>query len=400
MSGFLHDMSLEQKGALYEMHKIQWKGRMWGTDLSKPSESRDIIFCKFLRATSFNTNNAIKRLKKTLKWREQNDVENIADAPLPAMFQGYDHFLGIDKEGRPVLVSHFGDMNVEEVLKNVDLFVKYRVHVMERGIKRLLPFRRDHAEDLYQIHDYLDMPMSPFSRDPAVSEAMKQIAVVLGDHYPEFKGKSCFVNIPSFWAGLANTFAAAFMSERTRSKTRFLSSDLLPLLEDVEPQHLVEQVGGLADPLDPREWDERVQYEVVARKVDVHANSVEKIEVIDLDVDNELRMKMRLPIGDCIEIRSVDFVPFASGTSSTTAASAKKKSSSASKKKKACGDPKPIWTWRTKTKAKSGGTTESPVILVKFCSTEPGRIVLNVVNKSWFTTRPVIFAARRDGGCL
>lgn len=390
MSGFLHDLSLEQKGALYELHKCSLKGRMWGVDLSKPSDGRDIILCKFLRATEFKTDDAIKRLKKTLKWREENDVENISHVPLPAKFQGYDHFMGTDNEGRPVLVSHFGDMDVKDVLADVNLFVKYRVHVMERAVKRLLPFRREHAEDLYQIHDYIGMSL--ISREESVTEGMKKIAKVLGDHYPEFKGKTCFVNIPSFFASMANTFAFAFMSARTRDKTRFMSTDLLPLLDDVPPQHLVEGVGGLADPLDPKEWDEALHYEVIARKLDVPANSTEKIEILDMDVDNEFRMKMRLPIVDCVEIRSVEFVPFSFGANGKYALS-----KSGQRKE---GTPRPIWTWRNKEKDKMGGSTESPVMLVKFCSTEPGRIVMNVVNTSWFTTRPLIFAARRDGGAL
>lgn len=70
------------------------------------------------------------------------NVDILADATLPEHFQGHDYSHGVDKLGRPVLISHFGNMDTEEVFKDVDAFVKYRVHVMENAVKRLAPFGR------------------------------------------------------------------------------------------------------------------------------------------------------------------------------------------------------------------------------------------------------------------
>jgi hypothetical protein len=76
-----------------------------------PGEASDVVFLKFLRASDWDLDVAKERLKATLEWRSQNEVELLADAELPEAFQNHDHLIGTDKEGRPVLVRDRDDSN-------------------------------------------------------------------------------------------------------------------------------------------------------------------------------------------------------------------------------------------------------------------------------------------------
>lgn len=132
---------------------------LWQCDLLQPSDARDIICLKFLRAEEFNVDKSFARFAKTLHWRLENDVEHLRDAELPEHMRGHDFLHGKCKEGRPLLVSHFGTMDLEAVFGDTDLFVKYRVAIMERAVAELLPFAADKPETLYQVHDYKDCPV-------------------------------------------------------------------------------------------------------------------------------------------------------------------------------------------------------------------------------------------------
>ncbi|CAD7948559.1 unnamed protein product [Amoebophrya sp. A25] len=252
MSGFIDDLSAEQSAALAGLEKelgtSEWaQTSLWQCNLGEKSDARDIILLKFLRAEEFDIAKAWTRFNATMQWRRDGDVDSLADATLPAQFQGHDIFHGHDvQQKRPVLTSHFGNMDLDKVFSDTDVFVKYRIHIMERAIRRLLPFGRDKPETLYQVHDYKDCPV--VFKDKAVDRGVKAISKVLGDHYPEFKGRTCFVNFPGIVALAWKAAALLIVSEKTANKMDFLGyQDLLPLLADVPPSQLSDRLIGLAD---------------------------------------------------------------------------------------------------------------------------------------------------------
>ncbi|CAD7965341.1 unnamed protein product [Amoebophrya sp. A120] len=301
-SGFLGDLSPEQNAALTAFEELVLTDRtllssccgghgssektksgergannkpiLWQCDLSEKSDSRDIIFLKFLRAEEFQVEKSFQRFKDTMQWRVENDVDGLAEAHLPEQFLNHDIFYGFDITGastvggesaaapagttggasirhdeakpRPILSSHFGNMDLQKVFGNTDLFVKYRVAIMERAIKRLLPFQRGKAETLFQIHDYKDCPV--IFKDRSVDQGVKAISKILGDHYPEFKGKTCFVNFPDIVALAWKAAALLLVPEKTAKKLAFLGKgDLLPLLDDVPAHVLSSKLGGLVE---------------------------------------------------------------------------------------------------------------------------------------------------------
>merc|ERR1712217_949637 len=119
------------------------------------------------------------------------------------------------------MVSKFGSMDIDKVFGDPEAFVRYRAKLMEQAIK-LLKFEKGAAEDLCQIHDYSGVMSSMYK--PSVKQGVTAVSQVFGEHYPEFKGKTMFVNFPAIFAKPFNAFAL-LLPERTRKKFVVLGSN-------------------------------------------------------------------------------------------------------------------------------------------------------------------------------
>jgi len=181
-------------------------------------------------------------LVDTLVWRADCHIDELCDLEeLPEEFQGHDFIQGTDNDGRPIMISRFGGMDLEKVFGDVEAFVRYRVYYMERCVRQLA-FAKGAPEDLCQVHDYSGVPlMFPDS----VKISVKAISKVFADHYPEMKGVTAFVNFPSVFAKLFQSFAM-FLPERTRKKFQILgTNDHAKVFEIIPPQWVPDCIGGM-----------------------------------------------------------------------------------------------------------------------------------------------------------
>lgn len=219
-----------------------WKGpKLFGTDLVDDFSATTVLLLKFLRAEEFKIDKAEERIVKTLIWRAECQVDDLRDADLPAHFQGHDVIGGTDVDGRALFVSRFGKMDLQAVFGDVEAFVRYRVKFMELAVQKLT-FAPGQAEDLCQIHDYSGVPL--VFQQATVKECVNVISKVFADHYPEFKGKTVFVNFPKAFATLFGAFSV-FMPERTKKKFCILAEgDHQGLFEHVPPEHVSVELGG------------------------------------------------------------------------------------------------------------------------------------------------------------
>jgi len=136
----------------------QDKLSIWGVVLEEENESSDIVLLKFIRAEEGDVDKAAGRIVSTLVFRAECQIDSLRDAELPDYFQGHDSLSGVDVDGRPVLVSRFGGMDLERVFGDVEAFVRYRAKVMEQAMARL-SFKRGEPEELTQVHDYSGVPL-------------------------------------------------------------------------------------------------------------------------------------------------------------------------------------------------------------------------------------------------
>jgi len=215
---------------------------LWGINIEASTTASDVVLLKFLRAEDLNVQSAADRLALTLKFRVEEGIEELAQSELPEHFQGHDQITGTDADGRPVIVSRFGNMDNNKVFGDPDAFTRYRLQVFEKALAKL-PFQGGAAEDLCQVHDYSGVNL--LFKSSEVKKGVAAMTKVFTAHYPETKGKTIFVNFPAVFSKLFQAFSY-FIPERTRKKFQILGEADHPILfKQVSPELIPEALGGM-----------------------------------------------------------------------------------------------------------------------------------------------------------
>lgn len=274
---------------------------IWGVALLPETEASDVVLLKFLRAAGLDAGAAAKRLESTLRYRREHDVDGLQAVDLGKHFHGHDDVGGRDSEGRPVMVSRYGQMDNDKVFGNREAFVRYRCKIMEQALVQL-SFEKGAPEDLCQVHDYTGIPL--LFKTAEVKGAIEAMSSVFSEHYPETKGKTIFVNFPVAFSRIFQAFSM-FLPERTRKKFLiFGESDQGLLFQHLSPEVVPEALGGLLRPGGGGDLDVHGDGKVApCSVVEVSAGAVEEatlqhltfpatvaweIRVCTLDIDYEV----------------------------------------------------------------------------------------------------------------
>ncbi|KAI8853058.1 CRAL-TRIO domain-containing protein [Chytridium lagenaria] len=187
-------------------------GRLTGSPLGGEEEWADIpCLLRYLRATKWNVEIAVKRVEKTLQWRREYRPTEISPEEVePESVTGKQFFTGFDKVGRPLyyLVPR------NENTKTYDRQLRYVVYNLEKGIALMPPS----VEQLSIIIDYENMSMMSA---PSV-QISKKFLEVLGDHYPERLGQGFMIN-PSWYLWMFFKLLGPFLDPVTKSKIHFVN---------------------------------------------------------------------------------------------------------------------------------------------------------------------------------
>lgn len=190
-----HLKSSEQKALQDLKHKLAaavaggdgGEPSMWGIPLLAGDDKSDVVLLKFLRARDFRVGDSLNMLLKCLAWRKEFGADDVVEEDLGfkelegviAYMQGY------DKEGHPVCYNAYGVFKDKDMYEKVfgdedklKKFLRWRVQVLERGIK-LLHFKPGGVNSLIQVTDLKDMP----KRELRV--ASNHILSLFQDNYPE-----------------------------------------------------------------------------------------------------------------------------------------------------------------------------------------------------------------------
>ncbi|CAJ1948612.1 unnamed protein product [Sphenostylis stenocarpa] len=226
---------------------------MWGVSLLGGDDRADVILLKFLRARDFRVGDAFQMLIKCLAWRKDFGADTILEEDLGfSELEGVIAYMqGYDKEGHPVCYNAYGVFKDKEMYEKVfgdeeklKKFLRWRVQVLERGIK-LLHFKPGGVNSLIQVTDLKDMP----KRELRV--ASNQILSLFQDNYPEMVARKVFVNVPWYFSMLYSMFSP-FLTQRTKSK--FVISKegnaAETLYKFIRPEDIPVQYGGLNRPSD------------------------------------------------------------------------------------------------------------------------------------------------------
>lgn len=200
-------------------------------------------FLRYLRATKWKPEAAIKRIEETLIWRRTFGL-----VPLPGKDDlitkelvevenetGKNLMIGYDNDNRPCLYLRNGYQNTNASLRQV----QHLVFMLERIIDFMPPGQDTLAlmTDFKAAPDHLNLS----SKFPSISTS-KQVLHILQHHYPERLGKGLFTNIP--WIGY--TFfklVGPFIDPYTRLKTIYDQ----PFELFVPKEQLDKEFNGLID---------------------------------------------------------------------------------------------------------------------------------------------------------
>jgi hypothetical protein len=203
-------------------------------------------FLRYLRASKWNLQLAIKRIEETIVWRRsfglvklpgQVDESDLITASMVEIENetGKNLILGYDNDNRPCLYLRNGYQNTSPSIKQV----QHLVFMLERVIQFMPPGQ----DSLALLIDFKAAPpeLNLSSSFPSLSIS-KQVLHILQNHYPERLGRGLFTNIP--WIGQAFfKVVGPFIDPYTRSKTIYDQ----PFENFVPQEQLDKEFNGLLD---------------------------------------------------------------------------------------------------------------------------------------------------------
>lgn len=191
---FISQLKSSEKKALQELKDNLLSSEeandasMWGVPLLGGDDRGDVLLLKFLRARDFRVVDALNMILKCLTWRREFGADNVVDEDLVGFkeLEGVVAYMqGYDREGHPVCYNAYGVFRDKDLYERVfgdeeklKKFLRWRVQVLERGIK-LLHFKPGGVNALIQVTDLKDMP----KRELRV--ASNHILSLFQDNYPE-----------------------------------------------------------------------------------------------------------------------------------------------------------------------------------------------------------------------
>ncbi|SCV01795.1 LAMI_0G13784g1_1 [Lachancea mirantina] len=179
----------------------------------------EVLIYKFCKAYKFDHDQTVMTLSATLEWRRKFD-------PISAAFrEKHDDALeavGVltrdsDAPANLKVITwnlYGGLLKNKEVFSDAQKFLRYRIGLMERGL-RLLDFADPTNNSMTQVHDYDGV--SIWRMDPQIKKCTKEVINVFQSYYPELLHAKYFINVPSLLTWVYDV-VKTFVSEETRKK--------------------------------------------------------------------------------------------------------------------------------------------------------------------------------------
>lgn len=152
------------------------------TDEERMFLTRECLL-RYLRATKWNTQEAVARVQRTLTWRREYGVQGLTAEHISIENEtGKQVLLGYDIHGRPCLYLLPSKQNTEKS----DRQVQHLVFMLERLIELMPP----NQETLSLLINFSD---TKSGQNASIGQA-KQCLSILQNHYPERLGRALVIN--------------------------------------------------------------------------------------------------------------------------------------------------------------------------------------------------------------
>ncbi|KAM0827364.1 hypothetical protein ACQ4PT_068246 [Festuca glaucescens] len=252
---------------------------IWGVPLAGDDERTDTVLLKFLRAREFKVKEAMSMLKAAVLWRKSFGIDALlgADLGVPEL-ESVVFYRGADREGHPVCYNVYSEFQDKDLYEKAfgddekrDRFLRWRIQLLERGIREQLDFSSSGICSMVQVTDLKNSPPM-LGKHRAVT---RQALSLLQDNYPEFIAKKVFINVP-WWYLAANKMMSPFLTQRTKSKFTVCSpaKTAETLFRYIAPEQVPVQFGGLF-----KEDDTEFSTSDAVTELTVKPSSKETIEI-------------------------------------------------------------------------------------------------------------------------
>ncbi|XP_052174178.1 patellin-6-like [Diospyros lotus] len=284
---------------------------MWGIPLLAFGNDRaDVVLLKFLRARDFRVSDTLHMLLNCLSWRREFEADAILDQDLGFKeLEGVVAYMhGFDREGHPVCYNDYRVFRDKDLFERVfgddeklHRFLRWRVQVLERGIK-LLHFKPGGVNSIIQVTDLKDMP----KRELRV--ASNHILSLFQDNYPEMVARKIFINVPWYFSLLYSVFSP-LLTQRTKSKFVISKEGNVAetLYRFIRPEDIPVKYGGLSRPNDLRNGPPKPASEFIVK-------GGEKVNIQIEGVEGGSTIIWEIVVGGWDLEYSAEFVPVAEGS--------------------------------------------------------------------------------------
>jgi len=220
----------------------------------------DLYLARWLIARQWNLENASKMYLESMKWRKENNIDQIRKTfpteyakELEPYLKYYSGGIFTTIDGWPLMIERSGLMDPLSVLKNTgpDFILKlsiWRSEVMEK-IRRKREKETGMSAGILILIDMQGVGWNHMSSQ--VIDSFKENATLSANNYPEALRKTIVINAPSFFTMLWNS-VSGWLDKRTRDKTSIYGSEYLKhVLEVVSIDELPSSFGGNGPALTP-----------------------------------------------------------------------------------------------------------------------------------------------------
>eukprot|EP01016_Furgasonia_blochmanni_P002439 TRINITY_DN10956_c0_g1_i2.p1 TRINITY_DN10956_c0_g1~~TRINITY_DN10956_c0_g1_i2.p1 ORF type:complete len:484 (+),score=114.66 TRINITY_DN10956_c0_g1_i2:3-1454(+) len=231
----------------------------------------DNYLLRFLRARKFDLPKAQEMWNNFLKWRKENDVDNIdkynfeehekVDQVFPR------GFYKTDKAGRPIYIERIGLLDIQKIYQvtSEERLLKHYIQTLEELVNKIFPICSQAAGErvgtLLCILDIKGVQSSLLSKK--VYNFIQQLIGIAQNNYPEILGRIYIVNAPMMFQ-TAWGVIKPWLEEKTAKKVTLVGGKFEEtLLEQIAPENLPDFLGGKSKEsitANPGPWAGQLQY--------------------------------------------------------------------------------------------------------------------------------------------